>query len=238
MSNICKEVKYTKRVSHTLLIPGQLPSRTQAGAHPKWVESEVMLHTGQQLMQGETAAECRVPSLALQRVLVQEPVDWLHVGSAVAWRALQEQVETAHHLQRYLSECHAQLRSLIRCVHVICTYSSPKLYNSILLLCWLGSRMLLLNVKSLTCGIISELNGGGSLLILKANGFTINCLCHTVVCKPGSLWRSAQTVTAGLVPPGAPESPLDDSEQTQGGPDRPSSAEPRKQSVSNDRELS
>lgn len=37
-------------------------------------------------------------------------------------------------------------------------------------------------------------------------------LCYTVVCKPGSLWRSAQTVTAGLVPPGAPESPLGDSE--------------------------
>lgn len=64
------------------------------------------------------------------------------------------------------------------------------------------------------------------------------CLCHTVVCKPGSLWRSAQTVTAALVPPRAPESPLDDSEQIQGGPDHPSSAEPRKQSVSNDRELS
>lgn len=47
-----------------------------------------------------------------------------------------------------------------------------------------------------------------------------------------------QTVTAGLVPPGAPESPLDDSEQIQGGHDRPSSAEPRKQSVSNGRELS
>lgn len=72
---------------------------------------------------------------------------------------------------------------------------------------------------------------------MKENGFTINFYCYTVVCKPGSLWRSVQTVTAGLVPPGAPESPLDDSEQIQGGPDRPSSAEPRKQSVSNGREL-
>lgn len=63
---------------------------------------------------------------------------------------------------------------------------------------------------------------------MKENGFTINFLSYTVVCTPDSPWRSVQIVTAGLVPPGAPESPLDDSEQIQGGPDRPSSAEPRK----------
>lgn len=66
------------------MVPGQLPSRTQADTHPERVESEAKLHTGDQLVQGETPAEFRVSRLALQRVLVQEPVDWLHVGSVVA----------------------------------------------------------------------------------------------------------------------------------------------------------
>ena len=60
-----------------------------------------MLETGEELMEREGAALCGVARLLLKRTFGQQSVDGLN-ASSVADRALQEEAQAPHSLQRYL----------------------------------------------------------------------------------------------------------------------------------------
>lgn len=103
---------------HTLLGPGQLLARAQAGRHAEGVERESISEPGEELVQGEGAAEFGVARLGLQRGFGQQPVERVD-GSASAHCALQEQTEPLHCLQGYL-DSHNSTVSLSSSIY-ICT---------------------------------------------------------------------------------------------------------------------
>lgn len=73
----------------------------QAGRDPERVQREALLQAGQELVQGEGAAQGGVTSLRLERTPAEQTVQGQR-GFLWAEGALQEQVQTADSLQRNL----------------------------------------------------------------------------------------------------------------------------------------